>query len=73
MVYVRSSPARDRDQKPRVKCLVKVLFMTVTLQALHVCLPPGELRSPGHCIHSMDHEHKYTKNKCAREGRGEWW
>ena len=22
------------------------------------CLPPGELHSPGHCIHSMDHEHK---------------
>ena len=22
------------------------------------CLPPGELHSPGHCIHSMDHGHK---------------
>ena len=20
------------------------------------CLPPGELHSPGHCTHSMDHE-----------------
>ena len=22
------------------------------------CLPPGELHSPGHCTHSMDHGHK---------------
>ena len=31
------------------------------------CLPPGELHSPGHCTHSMDHEHKEIDARARAE------
>ena len=36
---------------------VALLLTVLTLRAWHWCLPPGELHSPGHCIHSMHYEH----------------
>ena len=48
---------------------VALLLTVLTLRAWHWCLPPGELHSPGHCIHSMHYEHKLKEGVCARSGR----